>query len=238
MRSVSFLGLSISNRLSYSSSRFEPEAIVKETHLSRKPASASVWIAVASVSVLFLVSGIYWTDALGLAPQLAATPETVFDGKEYWRLLTAMGTHANFQHLLGNAVALGVLSYLLYGYFGAAIYPLLTLSGGAVVMAVALATYPPGTILLGASGVTYLMAGFWLTLYLFVERRLSPAKRLLRSMGFGLIVLMPAVVEPSVSYRTHALGFGSGVALGLAYFHFSKARLKRAERVEVEMDDY
>ena len=180
---------------------------------------------------------IYWTDTLGLASQLAATPEMVFERREYWRLLTAIGAHANFEHLLSNAIVFGLLSYLLYGYFGAVVYPLLILSFGVVVMGISLATYPPLTILVGASGVTYLMAGFWLTLYLFVERRFSPGKRLLRSIGFSLIVLMPTVFEPTVSYRTHALGFGVGVLLGLVYFHYKKESLRRAERVEMNLDD-
>jgi len=214
-----------------------PAGIVRETHLSRKPARASGWIALASVGALSLVSAIYWTDFLGLTSQLAATPEMVFDRNEYWRLLTAIGTHANFQHLLSNALVFGVLSYLLYGYFGPVAYPVLAMAGGVAVMAVSLSTYPPMTILVGASGVTYLMAGFWLTLYLFVERRFSPLKRLLRSMGFSLIVLMPTVFEPTVSYRTHLFGFGVGMVLGLGYFQFNKVSLRRAERVEVDLDD-
>jgi membrane associated rhomboid family serine protease len=215
----------------------EPLRVVQETYLSRKPEGSSLWIAAASVAVLFLTSWIYWTDAFGLGSQLAASPESVFDRKEYWRLFTAIGAHADSGHLFGNAVVFGVLSYLLYGYFGVFVYPLLTLISGAVVMGLALATYPPLTILIGASGVVYLMAGFWLTLYLFLERRFSPAKRLLRSVGFSLVVLMPTVVEPTVSYRTHALGFGAGVILGVAYFRLNKDRLRRAERVEMESDD-
>jgi membrane associated rhomboid family serine protease len=191
----------------------------------------------ASVAVLCGVSAIYWTDFLGLTSELAATPEMVFDHKEYWRLLTTIGTHANFQHLLSNAIVFGILSYLLYGYFGPVAYPALAVGGGVAVTALSLSTYPPMTILVGASGVTYLMAGFWLTLYLFVERRFSPVKRLLRSMGFSLIVLMPTVFEPTVSYRTHLFGFGVGMVLGLGFFHLSKASLRRAERVEIEFDD-
>ncbi len=213
-----------------------PAQIVRETLLSRKPEGSSGWIALASVAVLCGVSAIYWTDFLGLTSELAATPEMVFDRKEYWRLLTTIGTHANFQHLLSNAIVFGVLSYLLYGYFGPVAYPVLALAGGVAVTAVSLSTYPPMTILVGASGVTYLMAGFWLTLYLFVERRFSATKRLLRSIGFSLIVLMPTALEPTVSYRTHLFGFGIGMVLGVGYFYFNKARLRRAERVEVELD--
>ena len=211
--------------------------IVRETHLSRKPAATSGWIALASVALLSGVSAIYWTDTLGLTSELAATPEMVFDNGEYWRLFTTIGTHANFQHLLSNAIVFGVLSYLLYGYFGAVAYPILALTGGVAVTGLSLSTYPPMTILVGASGVVYLMAGFWLTLYLFVERRFSPAKRLLRAIGFSLIVLMPTVFEPTVSYRTHLFGFGLGMALGLGYFYFNKLALRRAERVEFDFDD-
>jgi rhomboid protease GluP len=213
-----------------------PDEIITETHLSRKPASGSVWVALASVALLCIVSAIYWTDAFGLASELAATPETVFELGQYWRLFTAIGAHADSRHLMSNALVFAVLSYVLYGYFGAVVHPVLTVGGGGLVMALSLATYPPLTILVGASGVTYLMAGFWLTLYLFVERRFTPAKRLLRAAGFGVIVLMPAVVEPAVSYRTHALGLGVGVALGVAYFYFNKGRLRAAERLENEWD--
>jgi len=218
--------------------RFPPHVeVVKETYLSRKPAAASPWVAAASVAVLFVVSAIYWTDAFGLGSQLAATPETVFERREYWRLLTSIGTHADIEHLLGNAVVFGILAFLLYGYFGATIYPILILVSGVVVTGLSLATYPPLTILVGASGVVYLMAGFWLTLYLLVERRFTIVKRLLRAVGFSVIVLMPTVVEPTVSYRTHALGFGIGVALGWIYFYVQKERLRGAERVEIDTDD-
>jgi len=214
-----------------------PDEVITETHLSRKPASGSVWVALASAALLCMVSTIYWTDAFGLASELAATPETVFDLGQYWRLFTAIGVHSDSRHLMSNALVCAVLSYLLYGYFGAMVHPILTIGGGGLVMALSLATYPPLTILVGASGVTYLMAGFWLTLYLFVERRFTFARRLLRAAGFGVIVLMPTVVEPAVSYRTHALGFGVGVVLGMIYFSMNKERLRGAERVEIELED-
>ncbi len=189
------------------------------------------------MTALVVVSAIFWTDRFGLASELPATPEMVFEHGEYWRLLTTIGTHADFQHLFSNAIVFGILSFLLYGYYGPLVYPVLTFALGVLVMGVGLATYPTGTILVGASGVTYLMAGFWLTLYLFLERRFSPAKRLIRSVGFGLIILMPTVFEPSVSYRVHGLGFAAGVLLGIGYFLFKKESLRQAERVEIEVED-
>jgi membrane associated rhomboid family serine protease len=207
---------------------------VKETHLSRSPARGSLWVALSGVFVLLLVSVIYWFDIRGLASYLPAIPERVFRHSEYWRLLTSIGAHTDFRHFLSNGIVFGVLSFLLYGYFGAVVYPALTWGLGCLVTAVSLSTYSPNTRLLGASGVVYLMAGFWLTSYLFIERRLGIGKRRLRAIGFGLIVLVPTVWEPSVSYRTHGIGFGVGVLFAVAYFSQKKDELRKAERVEMD----
>jgi rhomboid protease GluP len=182
--------------------------------------------------VLLAVSLAYWLDLLGMAAYLPAIPEKVLRDGEYWRLLTSIGTHADFRHFLGNGIAFGVLSFLLYGYFGRMVYPVLTWTLGALVTGLSLATYSPATHLVGASGVVYLMAGFWLTMYLGIERRLSPAKRLFRALGFALIVLVPTVWDPSVSYRTHGIGFAVGVVFGVIYFVKKKDALRRAERFE------
>jgi membrane associated rhomboid family serine protease len=208
--------------------------VVKETLLSRKPARASFPIALGSVALLVVTSLVYWSDAFGLATLLPASHEMVFARGEYWRLVTTILTHADVPHLLSNGIVFGILAFLLYGYYGPFVYPTLTLVLGALVTALALRTYPADTLLLGASGVVYLMAGFWLTLYLLVERRTGLRMRLVRAVGFGLIVLVPTAVEPTVSYRTHAIGFGVGVAFGIAYFWKRKEALRAAERIEME----
>ena len=209
---------------------FEP--VVKETHLSRKPARKSWSVAMASLFLLLAVSVVYWADFRGLASELPATGERVFHHNEYWRLLTSIGTHADFRHFLSNGVAFGVLSFLLFGYFGALVYPTLTWGLGALVTALALTTYPETTRLVGASGVVYLMAGFWLTMYLSIERRYRPVKRFTRAFGFALIVLVPTVWDPSVSYRTHAIGFAIGVLFGSVFFVKKRDSLRQAEQVE------
>ena len=208
--------------------------VIKETHLSRKPANGSGAVAIASVFVLLGTSVLYWTNALGLASLLPASRQSVFIEGEYWRLLTTLGVHASFEHFLSNAIVFAVLAYLLHGYYGPVVYPAWSVALGAVVTAIALTTYPPLTDLVGASGLVYLMAAFWLTLYLLVERRLSLGKRLIRAVGFGLIVLAPTAIEPQVSYRTHALGFAAGILLALAYFSKKKEMLRAHERVEWE----
>ncbi len=145
-----------------------------------------------------------------------------------------MLVHADFGHFLSNGVVFGVLAFLLYGYYGPAVHPLGTAVLGTIVTGVSLRTYLAQTWLLGASGLVYLMAGFWLTLYLLVERRISPGKRVVRATGFGLIVLVPTAIEPMVSYRTHMIGFIFGVLFAMAFFARRKESLRAAERVELE----
>lgn len=216
-------------------SRFDGlEPVVKETHLSRKPSRRGFFVALASVAVLLAASVVYWTDPEGLGALLPASRESVFANGEYWRLATSILVHADFRHFLSNVVVFALLAFLLYGYYGPWVYPGLAIGLGSLVTALSLRTYQGGTLLLGASGVVYLMAGFWLTLYLFVERRVGPGKRLMRAIGFGLIVLVPTAVEPQVSYRSHAIGFASGVAAALVYFSRHRERLRGEERVELE----
>jgi rhomboid protease GluP len=210
------------------------DPVVKETLLSKKPARHGFAVALASVAVLLATSVVYWSDAFGLGALLPASRQSVFADGEYWRLVTSLGAHADFRHFLSNAIVFGVLAFLLFGYYGAWVYPGLAVVLGSFVTAAALRTYPGGTLLVGASGVVYLMAAFWLTLYLFVERRVPPGKRLVRAVGFGLIVLVPTAVEPQVSYRTHAIGFAAGAIAALAYFAKHRDRLRAEERVELE----
>ena len=210
------------------------DKVIKETYLTRKPAPRSQWVALGSVVVLFVASLVYWSDAFGIASLLPASRESVYFQGEYWRLVTSILIHADFQHFLANGVVFGVLAFLLYGYYGASVYPGLTLVLGSLVTALSLKSYPAQTWLVGASGVVYLMAGFWLALYLMLERRVSIGKRLVRAIGFGVIVLVPTAFEAAVSYRTHLIGFLVGIGFAIAYFTKHKKRFRAAERVVYE----
>ena len=202
--------------------------------MSRKPAAPSFWIALASVVVLLATSLVYWFDIMGFRNLMPASHETVFHQKEYWRLLTSIGAHAGFEHFLSNGIVFGLLALLLYGYYGPFVYPMFSILLGILVTGFSLRTYEAQTLLVGASGVVYLMAAFWLTLYLLVERRFRMGKRLIRAAGFALIVLVPTAVEPAVSYRTHAIGFGTGVVFALVYFAAKKDSIRLAEHIVFE----
>jgi len=208
--------------------------VVTETLLSRKPARGSLEAAAASVAVLVLGSVVYWTNGAGLARFLPASREAVFGRSEYFRLFTSILAHADFEHLAANALVFGLLGFLLFGYYGPLVFPWLAMASGALTTALTLTAYEPNTNLVGASGVVYWMGGFWLALYLLVERRVGLGKRAVRAFGFSIIVLIPTVFEPEVSYRAHAIGFGLGVASGVAYFAARKPSLRAAERMEME----
>jgi rhomboid protease GluP len=213
------------------------EIIIRETFLSRKPARSSSLAALAAIVSIFVPSVIFWDNKWNLAQWLPASGETVIHQHQYWRLLTGILVHSDFKHFLSNAVPLAFFGSLLYGYFGLGIFPLLMLALGCLIHLVSIITYPPEATLVGASGVVYCMAGFWLTLFVLIERRYSIANRLMRSIGFFLVVFVPSAFDPSVSYRAHAIGFAAGIFAAIIYFVGNRKRIRQAEAYELEEAD-
>ena len=212
------------------------EPAVASTLLSRKPGRGAALAVGWTLGILGAVSALYWWGPPGFAAALPASGETVFGRGETWRLLTAMAAHADAIHLLSNAAFLTWLIYLSYGAFGPSLYPWSAVPVAALSLAVTLEGYPPNIRLVGASGLLYLLAGSWLTLYVLVERRLTVPKRLVRVIGFFLIVLVPTSIRPEVSYRAHGIGLFFGICLGLAYFLARRDSIRQAERWERRED--
>jgi rhomboid protease GluP len=207
---------------------------VMQTMLSRRPREYGAEVTILSLLVMTGTTLLCFREGPGLSSRLAMTPEAVQGGGEYWRLWTSMAVHADLPHFLFNALYFCFFVYLIYGYFGFWVYPFWTLLVGALAGYLSLLTYPPGTHLVGASGLVYLMAGFWLTAYVLIERRLALPRRLLRATGVGLIVFIPTSLQERVSYRSHAIGFALGVAFAAACFLVRKKRIRSEEVVESE----
>lgn len=207
----------------------KPTERIIETYLSRRPSFMGFMLPLAVLMLAAIVSKIYWDDLAG-ASWLPATGAQVFVQQEVWRLWTTIFVHGDLQHLLSNAYMLGILSFFVYSYFGFWVYPIYSFLGAGLVNAWALTTYPPEVRLVGASGLVYLLAGFWLMMFLLIERRLSFGGRLLRVLGVGLLILFPTSFEPQVSYRTHAMGLIVGVVFAVIYFYANKDRFRRAEK--------
>ena len=207
----------------------EDQRTIVETLLSRAPRKGSAALSLCAIAVVFVFSLIYWGNSFGLTDQLLIDRDRVFISHEYWRLFTGILVHFDLNHFVSNALGLFLFGYLLYGYFGPRIYPVGVALLGTLVNGISIATYEPGSKLLGASGIVYLMAAFWLTLFVSAERRYSIGKRLARSAGFALVMLVSSTFDPSVSYRTHYIGFFTGVLFGVIYFLIEKDRIRAAE---------
>ena len=209
---------------------------IKSTLLSQKPREGSLWIALLSVMVLLFVSLLCWRDP-SLLNLLAASRHQVVGEQEYWRLLTTTAIHADLTHFLSNTILFAFFTFLLYGYFGFWVFPVAVLALGSLTHYLSLLTYPENTQLIGASGLVYLMAGFWLTSYVLVERSHPLKKRVLVAMGIALIVLVPSSLSPGVSYRTHAIGCGMGILAALGYFQARKEQIRSLETFQIEEAD-
>jgi len=203
------------------------------TMITRKPNPKGSRVALMTVLVIGFTSVLFWTNWLGAAHLWPAVNSAVFTGGEVWRLLTALFIHGDFGHYLSNMYMLGIFSFFTFGYFGWNIFLSLGLAGGALVNALAIATYGPNIRLLGASGVVYLLGGFWLAVYFFVQRQYSVTSRLVRIFGMGLIIFFPTSFVENTSYRTHAIGFVVGLVLGAIYFWRNKARIRSQEIYKV-----
>jgi len=208
---------------------------ILKTALSRRPREFSVLVAILVTLLVLFVSTIGWRDP-SLYAELAAIRDRVTGDGEYWRLWTGMLVHADLRHFLSNALLFGFFSYLLYGYFGFWVFPILVFAGGGLTSYLSLQTYPGHIRLVGASGIVYLMAAFWLTMYFLIERRFSLKRRFLHVLGVGLVVLMPTSLQPNVSYRTHAIGLAIGILLATATFWIHKEKIRSEEVVEYEYE--
>ena len=207
---------------------------VRETLLSRKPREWSLEITALFLSMIMGISLLAWRNGAALLPTLAATSEGVLKQGEYWRLLTAIAVHGDVMHVLSNAILLTFFTYLLFGYFGFWVFPVMSLAMAALTNYISLLTYPSEVSLIGASGLVYWMAGFWLSMYLLVERSVGPGKRVLRVVCLALLVLLPSTFQANVSYRTHAIGLVLGAASAIVYFQRNRTAIRAAEVVELE----
>ncbi len=210
-----------------------PEVRVTGTLLSRKPRDESLAVSLLMGMLIAFVTMFCWRNPRAAAV-LSASRDQVLAHHEFWRLLTTTAVHANLVHLAANLPFVVFFGYLLYGYFGVLVYPTAMLPLTAVGILLSLLTYPPQVTLIGASGLVYLMLGYWLVLYALIERTLPLKKRLLRVVGIAVIVLIPTTVQPEVSYRTHFIACGLGIIAGTAYFVANKQKIRSKETVEME----
>lgn len=186
-----------------------------------KPRSPlSYWPDVKALRPVLLLFAIFWAISIGdwRAPNAYghwASGQAVFDKGEWWRLLTALFAHSDVGHLAANSPLFLIFGWYLCAYFGVWAFPGAALVVGVLSNLATIYFYPPGSQLLGASGMLYGMVALWLVLYVRFEPSYSVGMRAFRAIGVSLLLLFPTTFEKSTSYLAHATGFGIGVFAGL-----------------------
>lgn len=178
---------------------------------------------------LALIFTLTQQDAFEFSDYLTANFTQVFTHHQYWRLFTSPLVHADFEHLASNALFFTGIAYLLNGYFGFWVFPVLSFLSGALINLIVLPLYPADATVVGASGIVYFMAAFWLTLYTALDRRFSIPRRLTNSLSLSAVLFVPETLQVHVSYLSHAAGFGLGIIAGLLYFAWNRASLQAHE---------
>jgi rhomboid protease GluP len=205
------------------------KAKLTRTLLSMKPENGSALTSLLSLFVLSVIFVLYQENDFGFADHLTANAVLVFGHHQYWRLFTAPLLHADLEHLTSNALFFAGLAYLLNGYFGFWIFPLTSFLIGGLINLIVLQVYSPEVFVLGASGIVYFMATFWLTLYFGIERGISKIRRLMNTTAFVTVLLIPEAFQERVSYLSHAVGFGLGIIVGILYFFARRKKIRSYE---------
>ena len=187
------------------------------TYLSRKPYKYAMAVNSLVVGAMGILTVLAWQNE-NLKKLWSANRELAIDQLQFHRLVLSIFLHSDPAHFLSNAYMFAILGFLICGYFGARVYFGMIFGLGTLIHYLSLLTYEPQVNLFGISGIVYLFAGFWLVLYVGIDRRHSLGARLVRAIGVGLVVLFPSTMEPQVSYRAHAIGFGVGLLFGMFYF--------------------
>lgn len=208
--------------------------MIKATHLSRPPLRKAPLVTVLALAFVTATSALRWSFPDTWGQWMESTPADVFERRDYWRLITSFLIHRDVEHWAANAFPFGILVYHLYGFCGLKVFPFGTIVMGVLITATSLFTYDANVNLLGASGVIYGMAGFWLTLFLFVERNQSIENRVVRAVGFALVMLIPSQLKPEISYRTHTIGMLWGVVWGVLYYLKNRRWLHGREIIQLE----
>jgi len=204
--------------------------VIRETWLTRKPRPSAFFVSAISTLALCIGSLVYLRDPFQWGDSMSASWKAVHENGEYWRLWTTIFAHGDLGHLAGNTFLFFILGFFLYGYFGSAVFPFAAFVLGGITNYIVLSTYAPEVTLIGASGVVYWMGGAWLILYFLLSRQKNIKQRLLRTLGVGILIFMPAeAFEIRVSYRTHFIGFLLGVIFGFVYYLLHRRRFLEAE---------
>lgn len=181
----------------------------------RKKAYAT-YALIAAIVFYFLLELHYGTDARSLY-RLGAVVKVYGRQGEWWRLITSMFMHFNFNHLILNLFGLFIIGPYVETSVGRLSYVTIYLLSGLGSMYLALLMTPkPILILLGASGcIMGLLGAMSYLLYLGYKKEKSK----IAGKSFYMVVLIFAFqvifdfVTPNISMIAHLSGFVFGLLI-------------------------
>ena len=180
-------------------------------------AGSALW-ASGMLLMMTIISILYWQKRIDWSASQAA----IVDHGEWWRLVSALFVHGDLSHLLNNSWTFHLIGWVLRAYFRWTAFPLLALVLGVVSNGVTVAFYEPQMRVIGASGMIYGMVALWLTLYVYFDRQSPFTHRVIRTVGFAVMILFPQTYDAKTSYLAHGAGFIAGIGIGLATLPFFK----------------
>ena len=162
----------------------------------------------------------------------------IFTDGQYWRLISAIFGHGDMQHLAHNVPIYLFFAWILQAYFGFLASVILPVASGIISNALTIYFYEDHVRLLGASGMIFAMVALWLVLYVRIDRGAWWVKRVMRAVGFSLLVLFPQTYEPRVSYLAHLTGFLCGAVFGVLFtkviVKYAPVDLTRTDDIELD----
>jgi rhomboid protease GluP len=207
----------------------ELEKKFKRNYLTKRKFSYGKLAAFSIIGICLVFSNIYWDQSNVLSGHLSASQSLVLEKGEYWRLFTTSFIHGDLKHLLSNSLMLFILTYFVTSFFGVLASIGLSFSMGMLINLITISQYGQDTTLVGASGVVYFLWGFWLILYVCIEKQMSLIRRLVRVMGIFFILLIPTTYSPTTSYMAHYVGLVLGIGCGLVYYLINHPKIKSFE---------
>lgn len=213
------------------------QVVIKENWLTRSPRDVSYLSTFILGSLLGLFGYWYLGGTWGITPWMAASGHKVLVEGEYWRLWTALFAHADAGHLAGNLILLLPLAFILTGYFGLWVFPLLGIALGGLINFIVVRWMPPEVSLIGISGVVYWMGATWLTLFLFIDRRKSLRRRVALAVFLTVVLFIPETYKPEISYSSHFVGYALGVLSGVSIYFLRRREIEAAELKEFIIED-
>lgn len=204
--------------------------------LNRKQTNHGVVITLTTLAICFLMSNLYWHTPMN--DFLAASPERVLTNNEYWRLFTSSFIHGDLEHLLSNSFMLTLMGYFVSSQYGIKIFPILSFLMGIAINGIVISTFETDIKLVGASGIVYFLWGYWLVLYLFIQRHIPLHRRLMKIFAIGIFILAPSSYRANVSYLAHGVGLLLGIISGFIYYGIYHKKIRAFEIwEEIEQED-